>query len=124
MFKFNLSIYLILLSTSVFADWATVPDLSSSTLWQLVSESRAEVVSSVGFSDPTGRHEKQTVFRILSAKKSDGDIHWAINIDGSYRPVMCKETWKGSYNYLGSSCSIPGCAPNNEKCIKAIIKNL
>jgi hypothetical protein len=123
-FKFNLSICLILLSTSVFADWATVPNLSSSTLWQLVSESRAEVVSSVGFGVPTGRHEKQTVFRILSAKKSDGDIHWAIKTDGSYRPVMCTETWKDSYNYLGSSCSIPGCTPDNEKCLKAITKNL
>ncbi len=83
------------------ADWAVVPDLTSSTLWQLVSENRAEVVSSVGFGTPSGRHEKQTVFIIKKAKKSEGDITWAINGDGSYRPVMCNEKWEGPYSYLG-----------------------
>jgi hypothetical protein len=112
------------LSLPVFADWAMVPELQSHTLWQLVAENRAEVVSSVGFGSPDERHEKQTVFRILDAKKSEGDISWAINPDGSYRPVMCTEKWKGPYTYLGSTCEIPGCTPDNEKCLKRITKNL
>ena len=114
---------IILISTSAIADWAVVPDLTSSTLWQLVSENRAEVVSSVGFGEPSGPHNKQTVFRIKKAKRSEGDIKWAVKSDGSYRPVMCTETWKDTYNYLGSSCSIPGCIPNTKKCIDEVVKN-
>lgn len=106
------------------ADWAVVPDLESSTLWQLVIEKRAEVVSSVGFGVPTEMHTKQTVFRIIKANKSEGDIKWAIEKEGNYRPVMCQETWKDKYTYLGSSCSIPGCISDNKKCIDAITKNL
>ncbi len=122
--KFKVLIFLTFLSSSVLADWATIPSLTSSTLWQLVAENRAEVVSSVAFGSLDERHQKQTVFRVLDAKKSEGDISWAINPDGSYRPVMCTETWKNSYKYLGSSCSIPGCTPDNEKCLKQVTKNL
>ena len=126
MHRLNLMLLIsfILISTSAIADWAVVPDLTSGTLWQLVSENRAEVVSSVGFGDSSGRHEKQTVFRINKAKRSEGDIKWAIKKDGSYRPVMCTEAWKDTYSYLGSSCSIPGCIPNNKKCIDEVTKNL
>lgn len=48
----------ILFANSASADWAVVPDLSSSVLWQLVIEGRAEVVSSVGFGTPTEAHTK------------------------------------------------------------------
>ena len=115
---------LMLLPAFSSADWAVVPDLTSSTLWQLVSEKRTEVVSSVGFGNPTELHTKQTVFRIIKAKKSEGDIKWAIEKDGTYRPVMCNESWKDKYTYLGSSCSIPGCIPNTKKCLDAVTKNL
>ena len=115
---------LVFIPSIALADWAVVPDLTSSTLWQLVSENRAEVVSSVGFGEPAGHHEKQTVFRIKKANKSEGDISWAINKDGSYRPVMCTESWKDSYVYLGSSCSIPGCDPSIKKCLDKVLKNL
>lgn len=106
------------------SDWATVPELESRVLWQLVSEGRAEVVSSVGFGDPSGRHDKQTVFRILKAEKSEGNIKWAIKSDGSYRPVMCTEAWEDSYRYIGSSCAIPGCIPDSQECLDEITKNL
>ncbi len=122
--KFILLLNLALIPAFALADWAVVPDLTSSTLWQLVSENRAEVVSSVGFGDPSGRHEKQTVFRIKKAKKSEGDIKWAIGQDGNYRPVMCAESWKDTYTYLGSSCSIPGCIPNSKNCLDEVTKNL
>ena len=115
---------LVLIPSISRADWAVVPDLGSSTLWQLVIEKRAEVVSSVGFGNPTEVHTKQTVFRIIKANKSEGDIKWAIDKEGTYRPVMCEETWKDKYTYLGSSCSIPGCIPDNKKCLDAITKNL
>lgn len=115
---------LMLISALARADWAVIPDLTSSTLWQLVSEKRAEVVSSVGFGNPTEVHTKQTVFRIIKAKKSEGDIKWAIEKEGVYRPVMCSETWKDKYTYLGSSCSIPGCLGNTKKCLDAVTKNL
>lgn len=108
----------------VYSDWATVPELESRVLWKLVSEGRAEVVSSVGFGEPSGRHEKHTVFRIKKADKSEGSIEWAINPDGSYRPVMCKEVWGDSYHYIGSSCSIPGCIPESQKCIDEILRNI
>ena len=124
--KFKLILFLNLTLTPILAnaDWAVIPDLTSSTLWMLVSENRAEVVSSVGFGKPSERHEKQTVFRILKANKSEGDIKWAIKEDGSYRPVMCTESWKDTYSYLGSSCSIPGCIPNTKKCLNEVTKNL
>ena len=108
----------------VYSDWATVPELESRVLWQLVSEGRAEVVSSVGFGDPSGRHDKQSVFRILKAEESEGNIKWAIKSDGSYRPVMCTEAWEDSYRYIGSSCAIPGCIPDSQKCLDEITKNL
>ena len=106
------------------ADWATAPNLESRVLWQLVAEGRAEVVSSVAFGTPTGRHAKQTVFVIREANKSEGQIKWAIKSDGTYRPVMCTESWESKYNYLGSSCSIPGCNPESEACIKELAENL
>ncbi len=122
--KIIVLLYIILNSAIAQADWAVVPDLTSSTLWQLVSEKRAEVVSSVGFGNPSELHTKQTVFRIIKAKKSDGDIKWAIKKDDSYRPVMCNETWVDEYTYLGSSCSIPGCILNSTKCLAKVIGNL
>lgn len=112
------------MSNVLLADWAAVPDLESRDLWQLVSEGRAEVVSSVGFGNPDKAHSKQTVFKILKANKNESGMSWAINPNGTYRPVMCTESWLSRYNYLGSSCSIPGCVPDNEKCIKEINKNL
>jgi len=123
-FKLILLINIFLIPFSAIADWAVIPDLTSSTLWQLVIEKRAEVVSSVGFGNPTEQHEKHTVFRILKAKKSEGDIKWAIKSNGSYRPVMCRESWKDTYTYLGSSCSIPGCLLNDKKCLNEVTKNL
>ncbi|MDY6993907.1 MAG: hypothetical protein SVR94_15070 [Pseudomonadota bacterium] len=126
MSKFNkiLVLVLTLIPSVSFSDWAVVPDLTSSTLWKLVSENRAEVVSSVGFGGPTGPHRKQTVFIIKKAKKSEGDIKWAIEKDGKYRPVMCTESWNDKFTYLGSSCSIPGCVPDNKKCLDEVTKNL
>jgi hypothetical protein len=88
------------------ADWAVAPDLISSTLWKMVAEGRASVVSSVGFGNPEGVHEKQTVFILSSAKGTDKNIKWAVRPEG-LSPVMCSEKWNG-YQYLGSSCSIPG----------------
>jgi len=123
-FRLMLLINIFVIPIPAIADWAVIPELSSSTLWQLVIEKRAEVVSSVGFGIPLERHEKHTVFRIIEAKKSEGDIKWAINTDGSYRPVMCRESWRDTYTYLGSSCSIPGCIPDNKKCLDEITKNL
>lgn len=120
-------LYLLLLAlipSVSYSDWAVVPDLESKTLWKLVSENRGEVVSSVGFGNPTKSHIKQTVFIIKKAVKSEGDIKWAIENDGSYRPVMCTESWNDNYTYLGSSCSIPGCLPNNKKCLDEIKKHL
>lgn len=122
--RFKVLLFLTFISSSVLADWATVSSPTSSTLWQLVAENRAEVVSSVAFGGPDEHHQKQTVFRILDAKKSEGDISWAINTNGSYRPVMCTEAWESSYKYLGSSCSIPGCDSGSEKCLEQVIKNL
>jgi hypothetical protein len=115
---------IIFISSNSFADWATVLDLESRDLWQLVVEGRAEVISSVGFGSPDKAHSKQTVFKILKASKSEGGIKWAISSDGSYRPVMCNESWDSRYKYRGSSCAIPGCLPDSEKCIKEITKNL
>ena len=112
------------LPSIVYSDWATVPELESRVLWQLVSEGRAEVVSSVGFGDPSGRHDKQTVFKILKAEESEGSIRWAIKSDGSYRPVMCTETWVDSYRYIGPSCAIPGCIPDSQECLDEITRNL
>ena len=117
-------LFVILMSSKSVADWATVPDLESRYLWQLVAEGRAEVISSVGFGLPDNVHSKQTVFKILKASKSESGIKWAISPNGSYRPVMCTESWESSYKYRGSSCAIPGCTPDNEKCIKEITKNL
>lgn len=119
-----LALLIVLAPTVTIADWAVVPDLGSSTLWQLVSENRAEVVSSVGFGSPTGPHKKQTVFIIKKAKISEGDIKWAIDKNGKYRPVMCTESWNDRFTYLGSSCSIPGCLQNNKKCLDEVTKNL
>jgi hypothetical protein len=123
MAKFAL-ITLLFFAPSALADWAVTPDLESSTLWQLVAENRAEVVSSVGFGSPEGFHTKQTVFRILKADKSEGDIRWAIDSDESYRPVMCVESWDHRFKYRGSSCSIPGCEPDTQKCLDAVTNNL
>ncbi len=114
---------LVCIPSFVMADWAMVPDLNSRELWQLVSENRAEVVSSVGFGDPTSRHEKQTVFIIKEAKKSEGNIKWAINPDGSYSSVMCTETWDNTYKYSHSACYIPGCIPDNQECLDEVFKN-
>jgi len=114
----------VLIPSVALSDWAVIPDLTSSTLWKLVSENRAEVVSSVGFGNPTEQHTKQTVFRIIKAEKSEGDIKWAIDKNGNYRPVMCTESWKDKYSYLGSSCSIPGCISNTKKCLDEVTKNL
>jgi hypothetical protein len=119
-----LAVHLTFSSSAVFSDWAVVPDLTSSTLWELVAENRAEVVSSVGFGSPSGPHTKQTVFKIVEADRSEGDIKWAIKEGGGYRPVMCTESWNDKYRYLGSSCSIPGCIPNNKKCLDEITENL
>jgi hypothetical protein len=117
-------LFILLTSSQAFSDWATVLDLESRDMWQLVTEGRAEVVSSVGFGLPDKVHSKQTVFKIIKATKNEGGLKWAINPDGSYRPVMCTESWASSYKYRGSSCAIPGCTPDNEKCIKEITKNL
>lgn len=95
-----------LLSSQANADWAVAPDLTSSTLWQMVAEGRAEVVSSVAFGDPKEVHVKQTVFTISNAKGSDKNIKWAVRNSG-FAPVMCSEKWNG-YQYHGSSCLIPG----------------
>jgi hypothetical protein len=98
--------FLYLLSTQAQADWATAPDLTSSTLWQMVIEDRAEVVSSVSFGDPTGIHVTQTVFKISKTLETDKSINWAVR-KNHIAPVMCSEKWK-NYRYIGSSCSIPG----------------
>lgn len=115
---------LLIFAPPVLADWAAVPDLGSGTLWQLVAENRAEVVSSVGFGSPEGPHIKQTVYRILKADETEGDIRWAIDPDGNFRPVMCIESWQNRFEYRGSSCSIPGCEPDNQKCLDAVTSNL
>ncbi len=117
-------IFLLVFAPPLLADWSTVPDLESRTLWQLVAENRAEVVSSVGFGSPESSHSKQTVFRILKADKSDGDIRWAVDPDGGFRPVMCTESWQNRFQYRGSSCSIPGCEPDTKECLDSVTKNL
>jgi hypothetical protein len=115
---------LLTFSPPLLADWSTVPDLGSSTLWQLVAENRAEVVSSVGYGSPEGFHIKQTVFRVLNADKAEGDIRWAVDPNGGFRPVMCIESWQNTFKYRGSSCSIPGCEPDTQECLDSVTKNL
>ena len=100
------------------ADWAVAPDLQSKMFWQLVSEGKAEVVSSVGFGgDPSKRHEKHTVFKILDLGKYKDKKMWLVNSEGGFRPVMCTEVWADSYTYRGSSCEIPGCLFQDKKCM-------
>ena len=115
---------LLCISSGAIADWATAPKLESIILWGMVADGNAEVVSSVAYGSPNKRHSKQTVFKILKASKSEGAIKWAINSDGSYRPVMCTESWEDWLTYRGSSCAIPGCIPDNKQCISDITKNL
>lgn len=55
------------------------------------------MVSSVGFGDPSSRHTTQVVFRVLKATKEEGPIKWAVEEDGTYRPVMCREVWNSEY---------------------------
>lgn len=124
MLRSVLAFFLALLPTAVVADWAAVPDLQSRVLWKLVADGRAEVVSSVSFGEPSSRHMTRTVFRILKATRDEGPIRWAVEKDGTYRPVMCKEVWVSEYKYSGSSCSIPGCNPSEKECLNEIEKNL
>ncbi len=95
-----------LITLSANADWAVAPGLTSSTLWGMVSEGRAKVVSSVAFGGPRDVHIKQTVFTISSALNTDKSIKWAVRSKGM-APVMCTEKWN-DINYHGSWCSIPG----------------
>ena len=79
--KHIMVLFLVCIPSFVMADWAMVPDLNSRELWQLVSENRAEVVSSVGFGDPTSRHEKQTVFIIKELfRLKSFNTHWLFNL--------------------------------------------
>lgn len=95
-----------LTSISANADWAVAPGLTSSTLWQMVVEGRANVVSSVAFGGPRDVHIKQTVFKVSSTMATDKNIKWAVR-PGVTAPIMCTEKWNG-IDYHGSSCSIPG----------------
>ena len=104
--KINIFFLLISLPSLAHSDWAVAPNLVSSTLWQMVAEERAKVVSSVAYGNPEGLHSKQIVFIISSAMGTDKHIKWAVRKNG-ISPVMCSETWNG-FQYLGSSCSIPG----------------
>ncbi len=101
-----LSMFIGLIANSVNADWASAPKLTSSTLWQMVVDGRAKVISSVAFGDPKDVHIKQTVFSISSALATDKDIKWAVRSHGIV-PVMCSEKWNG-IQYHGSWCEIPG----------------
>lgn len=122
--KLTVIVLIIFFPAKAFADWAVAPELESRVLWKMVIDGNAEVISSVSFGGPDGLHKKQTVFKILNISKPSGPIKWAIDGDGKYQPVMCSETWASMYQYRGSSCSIPGCIPDNKKCIEEITKNL
>jgi len=105
-------LYLIsFMSSPAYSDWAVAPDLESVVLWQMVAENRASVVSSVGRPGPENTQIKSTVFIIKKHIDSDDGIKWAIREKG-YAPVMCEEMWLG-YQYLGSSCNIPGILMND-----------
>lgn len=124
MLKSLMALLLFMLPLAAIADWASVPDLESRVLWKLVADGRAKVVSSVSFGEPSSRHLTRTVFKILKATKEEGPIKWAVEKDGTYRPVMCKEVWINEYTYSGSACSIPGCTPSQKECLNEIEKNL
>jgi hypothetical protein len=95
-----------LTTLSANADWAVAPGLTSNTLWVMVAEGRAKVVSSVAFGGVRDIHMKQTVFTISNTLDTDKNIKWAVRSKGM-APVMCTEKWN-DINYLGSWCSIPG----------------
>lgn len=121
----KIALLIVILCFPIFAraDWAVAPKLESSIFWELVAKEKAEVVSSVGFGSPEARHSKHTVFRIKKLENTD-KIEWVKNSDGSYKPVMCAESWDNWLTYKGSICYIPGCISDNDKCISKITENL